>query len=130
MKKENKKLYNKKLLVLAIISLIIIFFIVFIGTLSGRYTFWLKRWNGSLVLGINDKLPLSKIASENIENLLEGAFDSTKKEVSKKVIESQEKLKTSLEKEISSMTSSQIRAFQLKLCQDWGITGTTSATTQ
>ena len=120
MKRESKKLYNSKLLILGIISLIIIFVVVLIGTLSGRYSFWLKKWNGSIVLGISDKLPIVK-TSENVEKLLEEAVSSTKEGVAKKVIESQEKFKLSLEKEIASMTSSQIRSFQLKLCKDWGV---------
>ncbi|OGG17044.1 hypothetical protein A3D78_00160 [Candidatus Gottesmanbacteria bacterium RIFCSPHIGHO2_02_FULL_39_14] len=119
MNKERKKLYNSKLLFLGVISLIIIFGIILIGTLSGRYTFWLKRWKGSVVLGISDKLPLK--TTENIEQLLEGVVSKTQEEVAKRVIESQAKIKTSLEKEISSMTRSQVEAFQLKICRDWGV---------
>ena len=90
MKRESKKLYNSKLLILGIISLIIIFVVVLIGTLSGRYSFWLKKWNGSIVLGISDKLPIVK-TSENVEKLLEEAVSSTKEGGAKKGIEGQER---------------------------------------
>ena len=72
-----------------------------------------------MVLGISDKLTFPK--SDDMEKILEGAVSKTREEVGKKMTESQEVIKSKLEKEISSMTDSQIKNFQRKLCQDWGI---------
>ena len=119
--KEVKRPQNRILFTLAKISLLVILIIVAIGTLSGRYTFFLKRNNGSVVLGISEKLPLNKIKPEIVEQALQGAVSSTKSEISKKALEVEDKLKASLEKEISELTSAQIKSIQTKICRDWGI---------
>src|SRR3989344_6115872 len=103
MKKPN----NKILLYLGILSLFIIIAIVTAGTLQGQYNFFLKRGTGSIVLGIS---------ADNIENTLEGIVSQARGEISKKAIEAEGKIKTSIEKEVSDFTSSQIKSIQLKIC--------------
>ena len=111
----------KTLLYLGIISLIIIAVIVVSGTLKGRYSFFLKKGDNSIVLGIADKLPFANISTQSLEKTLEGALDSGKHTISQKVGEAEGKLKTSLEKEISELTSAQIKSIKMKICQDWGV---------
>ncbi|OGG06000.1 hypothetical protein A3D05_03440 [Candidatus Gottesmanbacteria bacterium RIFCSPHIGHO2_02_FULL_40_24] len=126
--KEMKKPYSKPLLFLAVISLLLVTGIITAGILTGKYTFLVKKEKGSLVLGVFNKLPLSGVNSKGIENILERAYESTKNDVAKKVSEAEGQLKSSLEKEISSYTESQIRSVQEKICRDWGISASTSTT--
>lgn len=123
MKKPN----NRILLVLAIVSLLIIFSVVTIGTLNGRYTFFLEKNKGSIVLGIADKLPFKNFSSEGIENTLEDFTAQTRGLISKKAAEAEGQLKSSLEKELTELTSSQIKSIQTKICRDWGVISSNSA---
>lgn len=123
MKKPN----NRILLSLAITSLLIIFSVVTIGTLKGRYTFFLKKNKESIVLGITDKLPFKNLSSEGIENTLEDITTQTRGLISKKAVEAERQLKNSLEKELTELTSNQIRSIQTKICQDWGVISSNSA---
>ena len=113
MKKPN----NKLLLVLATFSLLIIFGIVGIGTLKGKYTFFLEKNKGSLVLGVADKLPIKDLS--NITSSARG-------EITKKVIEAENQLRSTIERELQNLTKSQIQSIQTKICQDWGIVGSSS----
>lgn len=127
--KETKKTQNKLLLFLGVLSLLIIFFIVASGTLKGRYTFFFKRGSNSIVLGLSDKISIPKSA-EKAEKILEGIVSSSKSELSKKVIEAEGNLKTTLEKEVSELTSAQIKAIKMKVCQDWGVLNATPTVTE
>lgn len=113
-KKEKKP--GKVPLLLAVISLIIIFVIVAVGTVSGRYRFWLKQDSGSIILGVSQKM----------EKKLEETFTSTQQGVTEKLLETEGKLKSQLEQEISNLTRSQIESLKLKICQDWGVVITPS----
>ena len=124
MREKEKKLYNRKLYLLAVLSLIIIAAIVALGTISGKYRFFLKKGEGSIVLGISDKLPFSQLSADNIENLLEESVSTTKEGVAQKLTEYEVKLKDSLQKEITDLTNSQIQAVKEKICRDWGVVPT------
>lgn len=81
-----------------------------------------------MVLGIGDKLPLSKLASDNMESLMQGAVSSTKDKISEKALDLEKSVRTSLEAQIKDMTDREIKAIKLKVCQDWGVAVNLTAT--
>lgn len=106
---------------LAIISLL------FIGWLFG--TGLLKNWflNDGKNKGIDNILgetieskaidPLSA----QINRLMQEATRETKEVTSQKLTEMEKAVSNTIQKEITNLTQSQLKAIQLHLCKDWGV---------
>jgi len=123
---EVKKGQNKIFLFLAILSLTVFLIIVIGGTLKGRYTFFLKRGGGGIVLGVANKLSISQVSQEKIENMFEGAVSTAKNELGKKAVEVEAQVKEQIAREVKDMTSAQIKAIQTNICREWGVVNPTS----
>lgn len=112
---------NRIFLFFGILSLLIIFAIVISGTLKGRYSFFFKKSQGSLVLGIQDKIPSVNFASDQARDIFESAVSKSKQEIAKQVSLNESKIRESVEKQVSEMAASEIKSIQTKICRDWGV---------
>ncbi|KKS96351.1 MAG: hypothetical protein UV73_C0011G0023 [Candidatus Gottesmanbacteria bacterium GW2011_GWA2_43_14] len=107
------------LFLLAVISLTIIFGMVTLGAIKGKYAIKLQRAKGSFVLGVSDKL--TEAGKNQLENLMQGAVENASGTLTKKITETEESLKGKLESELSGLAKSQVDQIKLKICRDWGI---------
>ncbi len=121
-----KKQKTGILFFLAIISLLLIGGVVFINFMKKPKIDTNKNTNmpsvlGELTTSDNKELPLT-----SINNLMKETVNNTQSAVSEKIVEVQKNAIQTIEKEVSNLTQSQIDAFKLQLCRDWGIVKVTS----
>jgi hypothetical protein len=119
MKKKGQK--SRLLFLLAVASLLTCGAIVTIG-------FWRnnpknnqpKESTSPSVLGETAADITSKTATD-VNNLVQNSIQNTKETLSQKATETQKTILQTLEKEISTLTQSQVEALKLQICRDWGV---------
>lgn len=113
------------LVLLAVISLIAIVVVVTSG-------FFKKNNLNNIKKEINAKVLGDTFESQNkehtplfdMEKVIGDTFQNTKDVAGEKVEEVQKTVVTTVEKEISNLTKSQIEALKLQICRDWGVVPT------
>lgn len=117
-----KKHRSRLLLALVIISLLAIAFILLSGILTNSTS---KKDQNSAnvpdILGETSFLNETPTPLFNLNQTVRNTFDNTKEIVTQKMVETQKNLVSSIEKEISTLTQSQIETLKFQICKDWGV---------
>ena len=114
--------------ILAVISLLIIGFVMFKGILTRKP----KNLAGSLglnILGEFTKGENAPTVPPAVNTFFQNALQNTKDTLSQKAVEIEKTVVATIEKEVAQMTKSQVEAVKLQICRDWGVIGTTPTKT-
>ena len=124
-----KKLKNKLLFSLVLLSLVSITAVVTLGAIRERTIRKKANIDISKVLGESADSMLDSENKQKIDNVIQNTVKNTKETVSQKVIEVEKTISNTLEKEITNLTQSQIETLKIKVCQDWGVITASSTKT-
>ena len=121
-----KKKKSVLLFTLAIVSLIAIGGILASGIIKNRQNKNTEKIADPVVLGesiTNNTSSPAQMINNLIEQTLQNAKEQIQGDITQKVTETKEVILTSVEKELSKLTTSQIETIKLQICRDWGIVG-------
>ncbi|MBI3380166.1 hypothetical protein HY029_05415 [Candidatus Gottesmanbacteria bacterium] len=106
------------LIIISIISLIGIGFVVARGILKNPPQIPFRKIN---VLGESIQSKIEPTSTLNVDQFIRDAFQGTKEVAQQKAGEIQKSVMSTVEKEISTLTKSQVEALKLQICRDWGV---------
>jgi CHASE3 domain sensor protein len=121
-----KKKKSVLLFTLAIVSLIAIGGILASGIIKNRQNKNTEKIADPGVLGesiTNNTSSPAQMINNLIEQTLQNAKEQIQGDITQKVTETKEVILTSVEKELSKLTTSQIETIKLQIYRDWGIVG-------
>ncbi len=116
-----KKQKTGILFFLTIISLLIIGGVVFVNFIKKPKINTIENPAASSVLGESISSDNRELPFTGINNIVKETVNNTQSAVSEKIVEVQKSAIRTIEKEVSNLAQSQIDAFKLQLCRDWGI---------
>lgn len=116
---------NKFLFFLALFSLLTIGLVTGVGFLRNRPKIENKLKEKADVLGQSIKDNFSESLTDSVNNYLQNTLQNTKEEVTEKAKEIEKTLVTTVEKEITDLTKSQIENLKVQICTDWGVINAT-----
>ena len=102
----------------AIASLLVIAAVAVKGFLQKAPTLLKEKTE---VLGEAVKDDISEGISSTVNTLVQKTVNETKTVVSEKAVELEKQLLTTIEKEVSNLTASQIQTLKTQICTNWGV---------
>ena len=123
-----KKKYSKILLGFSAICLLAIGGIFFSGLLKGKNSQDLKDQFHPEVLGEIVDSQIIPAAESGIKGIVRETWQNSREEVSQKVETVKTEIMQSIQKEVSSLTESQIDALKIQVCRDLGVLPSTTPT--
>lgn len=115
-----KKQKSVLVLILAVLSLIGIGIIYLTGLFKDKPKETPKSESPN-VLGELIESKISPSASADFNHFIQETVKNTQDAATAKVSEVQKTLVTTIEKEISTLTTSQVDALKIQICRDWGV---------
>ncbi len=118
MKKKSRNI----LLGLVILSLLFIGGVVTTSFLKSKPQEKTISPDGNNVLGQTTQLiSTAPTVLDNVNNLIQSSLQNTKEIVSQKVVEAEKTILTTINKEISTMTQTQVDNLKWQICRDLGV---------
>lgn len=120
MKKQKSTLF----FILAVISLLGIGGIYFTGLFKNKPKESTKSENPN-ILGQDTMSKVFPTSSLDVNKFIQDTVKNTQDAASQKVSEIQKSVVTTLEKEITTLTQSQVDNLKVQICRDWGVISVT-----
>lgn len=118
MKKKTRNI----LLGLVILSLLFIGGVVTTSFLKSKPLEKTTPPEGNNVLGQTTQLvTTTPTVLDNVNNLIQNSLENTKEVVSQKVVEAEKTILNTIDKEISTMTQTQVDNLKWQICKDLGV---------